>query len=71
MNRSIILTPHVLNTINALPAEERLAIASALAGEMILGSSVNGELTPEQTMLYAIIRDYIRRDSIRFTANRH
>lgn len=66
MNQSIVLTPHVINTINSLPTEERLAIASALAGEIILGTQINGELTPEQTMLYSIIRDYIRRDSIRF-----
>jgi hypothetical protein len=65
MNQSIVLTPHVLNTINSLPKEERIAIASALAGEMILGTSIEGALTAEQTMLYAIIRDYIKRDSFR------
>lgn len=65
MNRSIVLTPHVLNTINSLPEEERLAITCALAGEMILGTSIDKSLTPEQSMLYSIIRDYVRRDSYR------
>lgn len=64
-HQSIILTPRVIDTINSLPAEERLAIASALAGEIILRIPVKEELTSEQSMLYAIIRDYIRRDSIR------
>lgn len=68
MNSSIVLTPHVLNTINSLPTEERVAIASALAGEMILGASVAGELTAQQNMIYTIIKDYIRRDTARVMA---
>lgn len=67
MNQSIVITQHVINTIKSLPMEERLAIASALAGEMILGATIdeNAEngLTPMQTVLYSMIRDYIRRDS--------
>lgn len=66
MNQSIVLTPHVLNTINSLPEEERIAITCALAGEMILGNSSDNGLTPEQSLIYTIIRDYIRRDSHRF-----
>ncbi len=65
MNQSIVLTPHVINTINALPTEERVAIAGAIAGEIILGASVRDDLTPQQSMLYAVIKDYIRRDSAR------
>lgn len=68
MNQSFVLTPHVLNTINALPTEERVAIASAIAGEIILGASIEGTLTAQQSMLYAIIRDYIRRDTARLLA---
>lgn len=64
MNQSILITPHVLNTINSLPAEERVAIASAVAGEMILGQRLDdSDLTPLQSMIYQMIRDYIRRDS--------
>ena len=62
---NIVLPPHVINTINSLPTAERVAIAGALAGEIILGASIDGELTPQQTMLYAVIRDYIKRDSAR------
>jgi len=66
MNQSIVISQHVINTINALPQEERVAIVGALAGEMILGAKLDDELTPLQTMLYQMIRDYIRRDSHRY-----
>lgn len=65
MNQSIVLTQHVINTINSLPTEERIAIASAIAGEIIMGASVESHLTFEQNMIYSIIKDYIRRDSAR------
>lgn len=68
MNQSIVLTPHVINTINSLPTEERVAIASAIAGEIILGGSVTNELTAQQALLYTVIKDYIRRDSARASA---
>lgn len=66
MNQSIVLSAHVINTIKSLPKEEKLAIVSAIAGELILGANIDDELTPSQSMLYAIIRDYVRRDSVRF-----
>lgn len=68
MNQSIVLTPHVINTINSLPTEERYAIATALAGEILLGANIDGELTAQQQMIYSIIRDYIRRDTARVFA---
>lgn len=68
MNQSIIITPHVINTINSLPEEERLSIVSAIAGEMLMGVSVEKNLSPEQMLIYTIIKDYIRRDSFRAQA---
>lgn len=65
MNKSIIISQHVLNSLNSLPEEERIAIAGALAGELLLGGKVSDELTPMQMVVYNIIRDYIRRDSFR------
>lgn len=64
---SFFISSRVINTINALPEEERLSIASAIAGEMLLGASVANKLSPEQLMIYTIIKDYIRRDSFRVT----
>lgn len=41
-NRSIILSARVLNTINSLPIDDKIAIASAVAGEIILGANASG-----------------------------
>lgn len=64
--QSIVITPHVINTINALPEDERVAVASAFVGEMIMGFNVEDTLSPIQTMLYAVIKSYVQRDSYRY-----
>lgn len=64
MNSSIIISDHVINTINSLPAEDRNAIAQALATEMILGCEA--ALAPVQKMLYSVIRFYVKRDSSKY-----
>lgn len=66
MNDAILISPHVINTIKSLPAEERIAIASALTGELILGSNPANSLTPMQEMIYSIIRFYIKQDTLRY-----
>lgn len=63
---SIVITPHVINTINALPEEERVAVASAFIGEMIMGVDVEDSLSPIQIMLYAVIKSYVKRDSYKY-----
>jgi len=63
MNQSIVISPRVISTIQALPYNDRIAVASAIAGELLLGHSPEGELSPMETMLYSIIRSYIRHDS--------
>ena len=60
----IVLTPHVINTINALPVDDRIAIAGALCGEMILGADASTCLTPRQNLMFAMIRRYVERDSL-------
>lgn len=66
MDKSIVISSHVINTINALPVEERNAIAQALASEMILGADLCHTLSPMQEMLYSVIKFYIQKDSIRY-----
>ncbi len=66
MNDAILISPHVINTIKSLPAEERIAIASALTGELILGSNPSNSLTPMQEMIYSIIRFYVRQDTLKY-----
>ncbi len=63
MNSNIVLSRYVINTINSLPEEERLSIASALAGEMILGAKLTNELNPQEEMIYSVIRNFIMHDS--------
>lgn len=64
--KSILITPHVINTINSLPIDERVAIASALTGELILGKNPSKELSPLQEMIYSIIRYYVKQDTMKY-----
>ncbi len=66
MNTSVVFTPNVLNTLRALPYEERMSVASALAGELLLGAGPCNDLEPEESMIYEILRFYINRDSARY-----
>lgn len=65
-SRSIILSERVLNTINSLPADDRIAIASAVAGEIILGANASSALTPLQNLVFAMIRQYVKHDTDHF-----
>ena len=65
--KSILITHHVINTINSLPIDERVAIASALTGELILGKNPSKELSPLQEMIYSIIRYYVKQDTMKYT----
>lgn len=61
----IVITPHVINTLRALPLDERLNVASALAGEMLLGAQIDN-LEPIEDMIYSILRFYIQKDSVKY-----
>lgn len=65
MDKSIIISSHVVDTIKSLPESERAAIANALASELILGADPDAMLSPFQAMLYSIIRFYVKRDTER------
>lgn len=66
MNNSIVISSHVINTINSLPKEERIAVASAFVSDMIIGVNPEEELSSVQTMLYSVIKFYIQQDSARY-----
>jgi len=71
MSSSILISSHVINTINSLPVEERVAVSAALVGEMILGKTPSDDsFSPKESLLYSIIRQYVRQDSARY-ANEH
>ena len=69
METTFIITPHVINTINSLPIDERIAITAALAGEIILGTDPTPTLSPVQEIIFSMIKQYVRRDTERFAAH--
>lgn len=64
MNQSILLSSRVINTIKSLPSDDSVILARALADEMLFGAPTF-ELTPVQQIAFAMIRDYVIRDSRR------
>ncbi len=66
MNRTLVFTPQVLNTLRSLPYEERLSLASAMATEMLLGAGTCNDLQPEEDMIYSVIRYYVKQASDRY-----
>jgi hypothetical protein len=66
MATTIVLSQSVINTIQSLPQDERLTIAAAIAGEMILGREVRQDLTPFENLIYTMISCNVERDSARF-----
>ena len=68
MNKTIVITSQVLDTLRALPYEERLNVASALAGEMLLGTEPCSDLAPEENVIYQILRSFVNRASENYRA---
>lgn len=60
-----IISSRVIKTVKNLKEPERSAVANAIISEFVLGESAAESLTPIQAMLFAMIGDYIRRDSER------
>ena len=66
MNKTpVIITQHVINTIKALSDSDRRAVAEALVNEFVLGLDPDEALSPFQAMLYVLISQYVKRDSMR------
>lgn len=66
MKNSIVITPHVINTLKSLSGDEQQAIANALVQEVVLGEPKKLPLSPIQEMVYSIIKFYVRQDSHRY-----
>lgn len=69
MDIHVFLSPRVIHTINSLPDADRIAVANAVTGEFILGTGTPADLTPLQTLVMAVIRQYVRRDSARISSH--
>jgi len=65
MSQQFVISSHVVDTIKALPREEREAVSRALACELFSGGDPDSFLTPFQAMIYSVIRYYVKRDSER------
>lgn len=65
MNNSIVISSHVIDTLNSLPKDEQVALSSALIAELILKQNAADLLTPVQKILYTVIRRYVVQDSSR------
>ncbi len=70
MNSSVIISPRVIDTINSLSSADRTPISNALSMEFILGQNPEDTLTPNQSIIYAVIRFYVTQDTARHRRNR-
>lgn len=63
MTSPFFISNRVINTIQSLPEDDRIALSVALVGEMLLGADASCELTPIQALAYQIIRSYVEQDT--------
>ena len=52
MNNPVILSSRVIDTINSLPETERIAVASAISAQLILGAEDSSALSQIENMLF-------------------
>lgn len=68
MDKTIVISADVINTINSLPQEDRIAMAATLAAEMICGQQAAENLNSMQRIIFAIIRSSVNRSTRRYAA---
>lgn len=68
MNKTFVISDDVINTINSLPEEDRIAISAAITGEMICGHNVEGNLNSMQRIILSIIRASVKRSTEAYNA---
>lgn len=66
MNKSLVFSADVLRTIQSLPEDERVNIASAIAGQFILGCEIREDLSPMENLIFTMISSSVARDSARY-----
>lgn len=65
MENSILFSSRVIDTIKSLPVVEREAIAFALVSELILDKDPDDSLNNFQSVLYSMVRFYVKHDTER------
>ncbi len=68
MNKTFVISDDVINTINSLPEEDRIAMSAAIAGEMICGRNVEDKLNSMQRIILSIIRSSVKRSTEAYLA---
>lgn len=63
MSKTIVISDDVINTINSLSEEDRITMSAAIAGELICGHSVEKNLNSMQRVIFAILRNSVRRST--------
>lgn len=63
MASPVYFSSRVIDTINSLPLTDRLPVSNALTMEFVLGQDPSDTLSPIQTMVYAMIKYYVKHDA--------
>lgn len=68
MSKTFVISDDVINTINSLPEDDRIAMSAAIVGEMICGRNVEKNLNSMQRIILSIIRASVRRSTEAYNA---
>lgn len=69
MSKTFVISDDVINTINSLPEEDRIAMSAAIAGEMICGKkNIDRKLNSMQRIILSIIRASVKRSTDAYLA---
>ncbi len=66
MENAIVITPKVISRMCNMSIEDQKAVMETLICEEILNTDRAHQLSPMQELCYLFMRDYIRRDSLRY-----
>ena len=69
MSKTFVISDDVINTINSLPEEDRIAMSAAIAGEMICGRNIESNLNSMQRIILSIIRASVKRSTDAYIAS--
>ena len=66
MENAIVITPKVINRMSNMSIDDQKKVMETLVCEEILKTDRPFKLSPLQELVYVFLRDYIRRDSMRY-----
>ena len=63
MNQSVFFSPRLITTLKSLNDNDRMTMTAALASEFLLGMDVMSQMTGNELIIYAILRNYVLHDN--------